>query len=69
MRRTSRKEEAENKNSNESEKSVRGLKQTNTWIREEEGTIAGKTGQSVDRIQNMRKQEQQKTGKGKGKYK
>ena len=53
LRGKTRKEEAENKNINESEKSVSGLKRTNSWIREGgEGTIAGKRGQLVDRVQN-----------------
>ena len=53
MRRQTKKEEAENKNIKESEKEVRGLKRTNTWIREGgEGTISGKKGQLKVVVQN-----------------
>ena len=53
LRRKSREEEKENNNNSISEKSVRGLKRTNVWVREkEEETITERRGQTIDRVRN-----------------
>ena len=53
LRRKSREEETDNNNNKISGKSGRGLKRTNTWVREEEEeTITERTGQPIDRVRN-----------------